>query len=700
MYRKGGGGGGRGSPGAMRDAGHRVVVGYVLHQVRGLITCYNMPFGRNQRLDPRRSSPYCSTTTIVVLVALCLVGVWMMTSSTVAPVDMSSSDDNSEVKQQVSETDGKPFEDNNGEVPIEASEGDTNTNSNSGASESQSESSQNKVEQGETTGNVGGTTQDENSSNGNKDTKDESIDTSKSGTYSDANGKLDEVALVKEGGDSKSESRDKNTRGEEVRPEKSMEKNSVETESSSSNNSDQTENSEQENSTVSTEQEKTAEQNYHRTGNNVKEKNTEQTDQTQSNDQNKSTEEKSDKTASNEQQLSDTQNSNQESKSDVVIVKDKKGEEQIDEKMVQNQNRDTAQKPDEGKTEDETKEQGAKELLPSGAQAELLNETITQNVAWSTQASESKNEKEKQATSSSKKEGISYSWKLCNVTAGPDYIPCLDNEAAIKKLPSTKHYEHRERHCPEEAPTCLVPLPDGYKKSIEWPNSRDKIWYHNVPHTKLAVVKGHQNWVKVSGEYLTFPGGGTQFKHGGTLLLELNRLLRPGGYFVWSATPVYQKLAEDVEIWKAMTALMKSMCWDMVAKTKDNVDRVGLAIFRKPSNNSCYEHRKQSSPPFCQESDDPNAAWNVPLQTCMHKIPVDASVRGSKWPEKWPLRLETAPYWLNSSQIGVYGKAAPEDFKADQEHWNTVVSKSYLNGMGIDWSKVRNVMDMRAVYGG
>lgn len=35
-----------------------------------------------------------------------------------------------------------------------------------------------------------------------------------------------------------------------------------------------------------------------------------------------------------------------------------------------------------------------------------------------------------------------------------------------------------------------------------------------MPHTKLAQIKGHQNWVKVSGEYLTFPGGGTQFKHG------------------------------------------------------------------------------------------------------------------------------------------------------------------------------------------
>jgi hypothetical protein len=39
---------------------------------------------------------------------------------------------------------------------------------------------------------------------------------------------------------------------------------------------------------------------------------------------------------------------------------------------------------------------------------------------------------------------------------------------------------------------------------------------------------------------------------GGKLLLELNRLLRPGGYFVWSATPVYQKLPEDVEIWNGI----------------------------------------------------------------------------------------------------------------------------------------------------
>lgn len=33
-------------------------------------------------------------------------------------------------------------------------------------------------------------------------------------------------------------------------------------------------------------------------------------------------------------------------------------------------------------------------------------------------------------------------------------------------------------------------------------------------------------------------------------MLELNRLLRPGGFFVWSATPVYWDNEEDVKIWK------------------------------------------------------------------------------------------------------------------------------------------------------
>ncbi|CAI0621441.1 unnamed protein product [Linum tenue] len=416
---------------------------------------------------------------------------------------------------------------------------------------------------------------------------------------------------------------------------------------------------------------------------------------------------------------------------------------------------------DEGENKDggETVGNSAVEVFPAGAQSELLNETNTQNAAWSTQAAESQKEKNSQSPSDVKKDG--QAWKVCNTTAGPDYIPCLDNWKAIRKLSSTKHYEHRERHCPDEAPTCLVPVPEVMQ-----------IWYYNVPHTKLAEIKGHQNWVKVSGEYLTFPGGGTQFKHGalhyidfiqdslldiawgkrtrvildvgcgvasfggylferdvlamsfapkdeheaqvqfalergipatlaagGKLLLELNRVLRPGGYFVWSATPVYQKLEEDVGIWKEMTKLTKAMCWELVVIKKDKLNGVGAAIYRKPTSNECYNQRTKNEPPLCKESDDPNAAWNVPLEACMHKVPEDESLRGSNWPEQWPKRLESPPYWLKS-QVGVYGKPGQEDFAADYKHWKNVVSQSYLNGMGINWSSVRNVMDMRAVYGG
>ncbi|TVU51176.1 hypothetical protein EJB05_02585 [Eragrostis curvula] len=472
------------------------------------------------------------------------------------------------------------------------------------------------------------------------------------------------------------------------------------------------------------------------------------------------------------------------------------------------------------------------ELLPSG-QADLLNETASAVAAagestFPTQAAASSEEKKKnkKKNKKNKNKGVtagetettkptSYTWKLCNTSAGADYIPCLDNTAAIRKLKSTKHYEHRERHCPSSPPSCLVPLPEGYKQPIPWPHSRDKIWYHNVPHASLAHYKGHQNWVKVSGEHLTFPGGGTQFKNGGAghyadlmekalspelltwgkrsrvvldvgcgvasfggalfdrdaltmsfapkdeheaqtqfalergipavsavmgtlrlpfpggvfdvvhcarcrvpwhieggkLLLEVNRLLRPGGLFVWSATPVYRKVPEDVQIWHAMTALTKSMCWEMVKRTSDTVDQTAMVVFRKPTSNACYDARRPATttrsssepqPPMCEAADDPDAAWNVTLQACMHRVPTDASARGSKWPAMWPERLRETPYWLGGDgrATGVYGKPAPEDFAADMEHWRKVVENSYVNGLGIDWKNVRNVMDMRAVYGG
>ncbi|PON40712.1 putative methyltransferase PMT [Parasponia andersonii] len=550
-----------------------------------------MALGKYSRVDGRKSTSYCSTISVVVFVAFCLVGIWMFMSSTVTVQDreLPSEETANEVKEQVvTDNNSKQFEDSSGDLQEDATTLDSSGGDAKTVEETQEETASREQSEVETE-----------SQNG-SDEKTVFADENANSVNGDSNSEAGETDGV----------------------------------SRESNENEGRESDEREEN----------------------ESNDDQTKQ----------------------------------KDEVVSLSEEKGE--------QTQERDTEQ------SDPHVENQGKSDA------SELQKETNVENGAWSTQAVESENEKSQQNSISQSQND--YDWKLCNVTAGPDYIPCLDNWQVIRKLPSTKHYEHRERHCPDESPTCLVALPEGYKRPVKWPTSRDKIWYHNIPHSKLAEVKGHQNWVKVTGEYLTFPGGGTQFKNGalhyidfiqksvskigwgkrsrvildvgcgvasfggylferdvlaisfapkdeheaqvqfalergipaisavmgtkrlpfpsavfdvihcarcrvpwhvegGKLLLELNRVLRPGGYFVWSATPVYQKLPEDVGIWKAMTRLTKSMCWDLVEISKDRLNGVGAAIYRKPTSNECYSNRSRNDPPLCSESDDPNAAWYI-----------------------------------------------------------------------------------------
>ena len=39
---------------------------------------------------------------------------------------------------------------------------------------------------------------------------------------------------------------------------------------------------------------------------------------------------------------------------------------------------------------------------------------------------------------------------------------------------------------------------------------------------------------------------------GGKPLLKLNRILRPGGVFIWSATPVYRDDERDKKVWECV----------------------------------------------------------------------------------------------------------------------------------------------------
>ncbi|GFS42751.1 S-adenosyl-L-methionine-dependent methyltransferases superfamily protein [Actinidia rufa] len=64
---------------------------------------------------------------------------------------------------------------------------------------------------------------------------------------------------------------------------------------------------------------------------------------------------------------------------------------------------------------------------------------------------------------------------LCPVSMR-EYIPCLDNAEAIRRMNSTEKGERFERHCPKKGQglKCLVPAPKGYRAPIPWPRSRDE----------------------------------------------------------------------------------------------------------------------------------------------------------------------------------------------------------------------------------
>ncbi|CAH2058701.1 unnamed protein product [Thlaspi arvense] len=359
-----------------------------------------------------------------------------------------------------------------------------------------------------------------------------------------------------------------------------------------------------------------------------------------------------------------------------------------------------------------------------------------------------------------------------------EYIPCLDNTDAIKKLKSTERGEKFERHCPEKGKglNCLVPPPKGYRQPIPWPKSRDENWISRDPRDKSKFK---------------FPGGGTQFIHGadqyldqiskmvsditfgkrirvamdvgcgvasfgaylltrdvltmsvapkdvhenqiqfalergvpamaaafatrrllypsqafdlihcsrcrinwtrddGILLLEINRMLRAGGYFAWAAQPVYKHEAALEEQWTEMLNLTNSLCWKLIKKEGY------IAVWQKPLNNNCYLSREAGTkPPLCDESDDPDNVWYTNLKPCISRIP-ENGYGGNV--TSWPARLHTPPDRLQTIKFDSY-IARKELFKAESKFWNEIIG-GYVRALKWRKMKLRNVLDMRAGFGG
>lgn len=96
-------------------------------------------------------------------------------------------------------------------------------------------------------------------------------------------------------------------------------------------------------------------------------------------------------------------------------------------------------------------------------------------------------------------------------------------------------------------------------------------------------------------------------------MLEIDRVLRPGGYWVLSGPPInwknmykgWARKRKDLEAeQKALEDLAKQLCWKKVS------EKGGIAVWRKPTNHlHCIKKSKiLNSPPFCSGT-DPDSAW-------------------------------------------------------------------------------------------
>lgn len=385
-----------------------------------------------------------------------------------------------------------------------------------------------------------------------------------------------------------------------------------------------------------------------------------------------------------------------------------------------------------------------------------------------------------------------------------EYTPCEDQKRSLKFKRDRLIY--RERHCPakEELLKCRVPAPHGYKNPFKWPQSRDLVWYANVPHKELTVEKAVQNWIRFEGDRFRFPGGGTMFPNGadayiddigklinlkdgsirtaidtgcgvaswgayllsrniltmsfaprdtheaqvqfalergvpaligviaskrlpypsrafdmahcsrclipwggydGAYLIEVDRVLRPGGYWILSGPPIrwrkywkgWERSREDLNSEQMQIEnITRSLCW------KKLVEKDDISIWQKPLNHfKCKKFKSLvKNPTFCPKDQNPDKSWYTNSETCLTRLPdvsTNEDVAGGKL-EKWPNRLTALPPRISR---GTINGVTREIFHQDMQLWKRRISyyKTVNNQLG-QKGRYRNILDMNAFLGG
>ncbi|XP_006853194.2 probable pectin methyltransferase QUA2 [Amborella trichopoda] len=194
----------------------------------------------------------------------------------------------------------------------------------------------------------------------------------------------------------------------------------------------------------------------------------------------------------------------------------------------------------------------------------------------------------------------------------------------------------------------------------------------------------------------------------GAFLIEADRVLRPGGYFVWTSPLTNlqgsSRNKSNQKKWEFVRDFALNLCWEMLSQQDETV------VWKKTSRRNCYASREfGAGPSLCFKGQDIESPYYRPLQTCI------AGTHSRRWipieeRTSWPSRL-----MLNASEASLHG-VHKEDFDEDGYNWQSMVRNYWSLLSPIIFSDhpkrpgdedpsppfnmVRNVLDMNALFGG
>ncbi|XP_048574146.1 probable methyltransferase PMT2 [Triticum urartu] len=182
--------------------------------------------------------------------------------------------------------------------------------------------------------------------------------------------------------------------------------------------------------------------------------------------------------------------------------------------------------------------------------------------------------------------------------------------------------------------------------------------------------------------------------NGGMYMMEVDRVLRPGGYWVLSGPPInwkanhrkWQRTEEDLGgEQKRIEEYAQMLCWEKVTE----MDEIG--VWRKRTDTAACP----AMPPAVRACDpaNPDDVWYKNMETCI--TPSTTAAGGEL--QSFPERLKAIPPRISSGAVQGF---TMESYEEENRRWERHVKAYRKVNYKLDTKRYRNIMDMNAGVGG